>query len=248
MTNSYTKRFNAGQALTESQLNTAFRSLKPSLSNLTQISTSTTHLPLRSTGSSETPVFSSFNDIINNTVELTNGAQKIINAHTSISSTVANLISNARTRAVSSTASTGNIAYDSAASSIQITTAADRPVLIQVIGILSVSNNEVTGGPPLRYNVYGNTVEAITTISRNGSELRSNNISIKSNAWSGTESDTQRISFGSSSRLVSLEDAYNLIVLDIPGAGTHTYTVTFETPAGNSTDPSFTGALLAYNL
>ena len=96
MSNTYTKQFQDGSALTEAQLNTAFTTLKPSLSNLSLSTTGSASFQiLRSTGSNATPEYDDIGDILANGVMTANGANTVLENVTSVSSTQANLIGNA---------------------------------------------------------------------------------------------------------------------------------------------------------
>ena len=161
MTNTYTKQFQDGAALTEAQLNTAFTTVKPSLSNLSLSTTgSSAFQVLRSTGSNLAPEYDDIGDVLaNGTISGANaeafaaqlsstGANAIINeVDSSVSSTGANSILEAATDTPNVNSSVANqIITNSNLGSIDQTTATGSTTLsTSVANILTTTPTNGSG-------------------------------------------------------------------------------------------------------
>lgn len=79
MTNSFTKQYQDGAALTEAMLNSAYTTLKPSISNMAlSTSGSSSFQVMRSTGNNVAPVYDDIGDILASGTNTTAGANALL--------------------------------------------------------------------------------------------------------------------------------------------------------------------------
>lgn len=167
MSNTYTKNFQDGQALTEAQLNTAFTTVKPTIANLALSTTgSSSFQVLRSTGSNTAPEYDDIGDILANGTMTAAGANAVINEVTTVSATTANLIGNA----VNSSSAANNIInmVDSSVSSTganNIVNAINSSVSSESANILIAKVNSSTAANAIIDNYTRSTG---TTVSERG--------------------------------------------------------------------------------
>lgn len=160
MSNTFTKNFQDNSALTETALDTALQTLKPSLSNLSLATQgSSSYQILRSNGSNTAPVWSDINVIMANTTISSTTANKIANSITALSSTTANNIFNSTSISTGTSVTSLDIGLSDAITSISTSslsftdfpplevsiTTSGRPVEITLVGASSVAAISVTG-------------------------------------------------------------------------------------------------------
>lgn len=230
MSNNFTKNYQDGQALTESQLDTAFQTVKPSLDNLALSTTgSTSGTVLQSNGNNVTPSWVTFNEVVTDNSVSAATANKIVEAVTG--SAAAAAVINAQVRPTGTSVTLNGVAISntnfgqdidtanltSAFTSLACTvTTSGRPVFVGLVG----TGTNITSG-----NYSYIRIKIKTGSSGQNSTL----------GWFIFKRDSTTLSvntLGASTLNTEFDDGDGVYIppssmwyIDTPGSGTYTYTL-----------------------
>lgn len=263
MSNTFTKTYQDGPALTEAELDTAFQSVQPSQDNLAlaTFDSASGHI-LQSAGSNVAPVWVSASDAIEDSTISAAAAKKVIDAATSSTSPsigLSNNIINNYTRTTGSSVTNRGVAISTSVSTSNNTTAfADASGL----------NLEITtNGRPVWVGLSGNSTSSpsgILVASGSAADdekliagefrvLRGTSVATASNIVGTFALDTQiTLSSTNMTTFYIRMPPSSLWSIDVPAAGTYFYKVQMRVaPAGSvNTDRAEVAnvKLVAYEL
>lgn len=249
MSNTFTKNYQDGQALTEAKLDTGFQTVQPDKANLALSTTGSTagHV-LQSQGSNVTPDYVSLNDVIADTVISSTAANAIVSAADSSSTPTAGFSNNIQK---ASTRSTGtSVSYNGVAASTQVTLFQTSST--SIVDITGLSCNITTNGRPIQIYLS----PSIPTSSSTANIVRSGNASTtqltctfylyRDSSLVASELHANMFNAASSSWVVYLPVSV-VRFTDFAAAGTYTYKLSVQ--CASNTALTFNNLkLVAYEL